>query len=641
VTRKLLHGGGTASSRWCSPGKAQPSGPSAGLANQPSGRYKNHVEFRILGPLEVADGHGAISLDAPKQRALLGVLLLHANEVVSSERLIDELWGERPPATATKVVQNYVSQLRKALGPDVIVTRPPGYVLRIEGDALDSARFHDLTSEGRTLAADGEQARAAARYEEALALWRGPALADVVFESFARNEVEALEEERLGALMDRIDCELALGRQHQLVAELETLVGQYPLRERLRAQLMLALYRSGRQADALTAYREARRTLRDELGLEPSGELHTLERAILTHDASLEASSEVAHQRPARSRLFKLSALPVAALVALAVAFGLALALGGGGEPTPRLLASNSVGFIDAESGRVTKSFSVGREPRSLTVANDSVWVANYRDRTVTRLDRASGRSLAVIPVGGHPTSLTTHRGIVWVWMLEGRLVPIDPRFDSAGEPLPMGERIGRLTTPVRGAMPDAPRRDEGGGRITSGGGFLWVTVPLTTVIRVNPVEPEGAAVIVPDDGARAAIAYRNGEAWVAGYDDVFPIETGTGVPGAGILVGLVRDLAFGAGSLWAVCTRNINQRIGTALRRVDLHGRVVEATINVGNDPVAVALAGGSIWVASRSEQAIRRVDPGENRVVQTTPLGAQPTALAADADGIWVAVG
>ncbi len=261
------------------------------------------MQFRILGSLEIADGEGAISLDAPKQRALLGVLLLYPNEVVSTERLIDELWGERPPATAVKVVQTYVSQLRKLLGDDLIATRPPGYVLRVGEDDLDAKRFRRLAGEGHELAVSGDQERADALYSEALALWRGPPLANVAFESFARSEVERLEEERLDALTDRIDCELALGRHHELTSELESLVKQYPLRERLRAQLMLAFYRSGRQADALVAYQNARRTLVEELGLEPGRELHDLQQAILRHDATLEAPAQLGrpkHERQAR-----------------------------------------------------------------------------------------------------------------------------------------------------------------------------------------------------------------------------------------------------------------------------------------------------------------------------------------------------
>jgi class 3 adenylate cyclase/tetratricopeptide (TPR) repeat protein len=250
------------------------------------GGTKTQVEFRILGPLEVTDPSGTIALPAAKPRTLLGVLLLHANEVVPQDRLVDELWGERAPPSATKLVQTYVGKLRAALGSAVIETRPPGYALPLEEQALDVARFRRLAGEARQLARV-EPMQAARVYFEALSLWRGPALADLSFESFARNEVNRLEEERVVALIDRIDCELLVGHDVELVPELETLVKRYPLRERFRAQLMLALYRAGRQADALTAYVEARHTLIEELGVEPSDELKELQRQILVHDPAL------------------------------------------------------------------------------------------------------------------------------------------------------------------------------------------------------------------------------------------------------------------------------------------------------------------------------------------------------------------
>jgi DNA-binding SARP family transcriptional activator len=234
------------------------------------------MEFRILGPLEVVDEDRQVSLGGARQRAVLALLLTRANEVVSSEWLIDQLWAEQPPKAAANTVQYYVSQLRKALGAERILTRAPGYVIHVEPGELDLDRFELLVDQGD---ADG--------LREALSLWRGQALADLAYEQFAQAEIQRLEELRLAALERRIEADLALGRHAALVGELEQLVAQQPLRERLRSLLMLALYRSGRQADALAAYHAARATLVEELGLEPSPALQELERAILRQDPSL------------------------------------------------------------------------------------------------------------------------------------------------------------------------------------------------------------------------------------------------------------------------------------------------------------------------------------------------------------------
>ncbi len=228
------------------------------------------MEFRILGPLEVHDGEGEVSLAGPKPRALLAVLLLHANEVVPTDRLIDELWGEDSPESADAALRVNVSRLRKALPQDVLTTRSPGYLVRVEPDQLDLHRFERLVDEGRSLLARGLAAGASERLRDALSLWRGPALADFAYESFAQPAIARLEEIRLGAVELRIDADLGLGRHDELVAEVEALVAAHPLRERLRRCLMTALYRSGRQAEALDAYQDARRALVDELGIEPS-----------------------------------------------------------------------------------------------------------------------------------------------------------------------------------------------------------------------------------------------------------------------------------------------------------------------------------------------------------------------------------
>jgi DNA-binding SARP family transcriptional activator len=243
------------------------------------------VEYRILGPLEVVDGDQPLPLGGRQQRALLALLLLRANEVVATDTLIDRLWGERPPATAAKVLQVQVWRLRKALGGDALATRSPGYVLRVGAGDFDLARFEHLVGEARGAA----PAVAAAKLREALALWRGTALADLAHEEFAAAEVGRLEELRVVALEERVEADLALGLHRELVADLEVLAAAHPYRERLHGQLMLALYRSGRQTDALERFQELRRLLDDELGLEPGEQLKQLQKAILAHDPALDA----------------------------------------------------------------------------------------------------------------------------------------------------------------------------------------------------------------------------------------------------------------------------------------------------------------------------------------------------------------
>jgi len=603
------------------------------------------VEYRILGPLEVRDGGRSLSLGTAKQQALLAVLILHANEFVPRERLIDELWGGAPPTTAGKAVQVYVSHLRKLLahnGEQAISTRSGGYLLSLDGESVDALTFERIVREGRERAAAGEAEQAASLFREALALWRGPALAGLSFESAAKNEAERLEEERLAALMDRIDCDLSLGRHERLVGELEGLVAQHPLRERIRSQLMLALYRSGRQADALRVYREGRETLVEELGLEPSEPLQRLERAILVHDPALEAPAGLTETKapvtarapPSRGHRRRLPrALVVAAALVLALLAVMTAVLLRSGEAAPKLLAPDSVGFFDAKSGRITKSFSVGRAPSALTLANNSLWVANYRDQTVTRIDPERGPRRA-FPVGGHPTGIAAFRDTVWVWTLEGLLVPI--RYDVAGDPVSLADEI-------IGAGQSQGYIQSLGGRLTAGGRFLWIAAPGTTVIRVDPADadPRNRTLIVPDAGVQGPIGYKDGEVWVGGANAVFPIEPDSLTPRRGPDVGVVRDLAFGAGSLWVVSGGQAHVGgVVQALRRIDAHTRMVQATIPVGSDPVAVAVAGDSVWVAARTDGVVKRVDPAQNRVVETIPLGAKPTAISATADGVWVAV-
>jgi len=236
------------------------------------------MDYRILGRLEVYDGGREVALGGEKPRALLAILLLHRNESVSADRLIDELWGESPPASATRTLQAYVSRLRKALNGNgaasaaagSVVTQGHGYVLRVGPGELDLERFSELAERGRVALAAGEPGGAVELLREALALWRGPPLADFAYEPFAQAAIAQLEERRLAAMEERVEADLALGRSRELVGELRDLVARHPLRERLRGQLMLALYRSGRQAEALEVYQEFRRRLSEELGSSPA-----------------------------------------------------------------------------------------------------------------------------------------------------------------------------------------------------------------------------------------------------------------------------------------------------------------------------------------------------------------------------------
>ena len=242
------------------------------------------TEFRLLGPVEAAQGGELLALPVGKPRALLARLLLDANRVVAAETLVDALWGETPPASANKLVQAYVSQLRKALPEGTIETRPPGYVLRVGPRDLDLGRFESL-------AADADEETDAARRADvlglALALWRGEPLAEFRDEPFAAAAARRLGELRLAVLERKLEAELELGRHERALPELDALVQEEPLRERPRRLLMLALYRSGRQAEALERYRDGRRLLVGELGIEPGAELQELERRILRRDPSL------------------------------------------------------------------------------------------------------------------------------------------------------------------------------------------------------------------------------------------------------------------------------------------------------------------------------------------------------------------
>ncbi len=361
----------------------------------------------------------------------------HANEFVARERLIDDLWGEAPPPTARQAVNVYVSQLRKSLsraGEDPVTTASGGYRLQVEPDALDASRMQVLVASAREHASKGEPAPAAERFREALSLWRGLALAGLPLESLGRDEVAQLDELRLAVLMDRIDCDLALGRHEEVLGELSLLVRKYPLRERLRAQQMLALYRADRQAEALDAYGEARRTLVDDLGIDPSEALQRLQQAILRRDPALETPEgtatvnglaqrvavlpptlTVAEERAPRRRFRFRWQLTLAVLVILAAAAVAAVTLSTSATATPHVVP-NSLVRLDPRSGKPTLVVPVGVEPGPIVFTPTAIWTVNHGDRTVSRYDLRTHR---VQTRGGFPHQpydvVADMAGNIWV----------------------------------------------------------------------------------------------------------------------------------------------------------------------------------------------------------------------------------
>jgi DNA-binding SARP family transcriptional activator len=374
----------------------------------------------------VLDEGRRLSLGGHQQRALLALLLLRANEVVAVDRIIEALWGDEPPSSATKSVHALVSKLRGRLEHEaaaeggngaengVLLTRPHGYVLTVAQGELDVDRFRALVQEGQKALGAERVAEAAEKLREALALWRGPPLAEFAYDSFAQIEIRKLDDLRLSALEERIDADLKLGRERDVIHELEAHVAANPLRERLRAQLMLALYRSGRQAEALDVYQRARQTLLGELGIEPGSALRQLEAQILNHDPLLDRpirDERPSHlvRRPMRRRAY------VAALAALLLLGALAAAA----VRIPRssnnqaITAANfdSVVAIDPSRARVVARIPVGSTPSAIAVGEGSVWALNADDKTVSQINPKTRTLVKTFGTGGIPTELAAGAG--------------------------------------------------------------------------------------------------------------------------------------------------------------------------------------------------------------------------------------
>ncbi|HYB29899.1 MAG TPA: ABC transporter substrate-binding protein [Solirubrobacteraceae bacterium] len=582
------------------------------------------IEFRVLGSFEVVDDGGSVALGGPKQRALLAVLLLHRGEAVSTDRLIDEIWGERPPASANKLVQGYVSNLRKVLGDGLLVTQGHGYLLVTGSGRTDVDRFDALVGRGREALERGDALTAAAVLREALGVWRGPPLADFAYEPFAQAEIARLEEARLAALEDRIDADLASGEHARLVGELEALVREHPARERLRGQLMLALYRSGRQADALEAYREGRGWLRDELGLEPGHQLRDLERAILAQDPALDlrgADRPAALRRVvARRRRGGILIAGGAAVLLCAIAL---VAMELPSSATVAVLAPpNSLAAIDTGSNRVTAVVPVGTRPGPIAYGAGSLWIGNLDDETVSRVDPATLQMLRTIPMGDPPTAVAFAGRRAWVVDSDPTATfvtatSIDPQFDAIGGTV----RIGNVVPGTAAAA-------------VSQGDTLWVAPFSGELTRLDG--GTGAVMQQTDpNSAPAGIAIGAGAIWTTDSE----ADTVTRVDPTGLVAAYPvghdpTGIAVGDGAVWVADMGD------DAVVRVDPSTYAVTNTIPVGDAPSGVTFGAGSVWVANSGDGTVTRIDPGANRAVATIRVGGSPQAVIVAAGRVWVTI-
>jgi YVTN family beta-propeller protein len=637
------------------------------MAAEPLARRTEPDAFGVLGPLEVLRSGRAVPLGGPRQRAVLALLLVEANRAVSMDRLGEDVWGGDPPEGWVISVQTYVFRLRQALEPGrargaaggVLVTSGRGYLLRAGREQVDAAVFEDGFTAGRAALAAGRAAEAAGTLRAALGLWRGPVLADLADYAFTRPEAARLGELRLAALEARIDADLALGRHDQLTGELEQLAVEHPLRERLHGQLILALYRCGRQAEALAAYRRARDLLAGELGIDPGEPLQRLHAAVLAHDPALDwqdstpalarvpsGGAEMAlagaagrGKAPGRSRLagFRAPARPavppvlatepaqarrrtrrllaIGSAVAVAAAVSIVVvARPWAGEATAQLPA-NSVGLIDSSGGRAGAPVMVG-SPAGLAYGGGAVWVVDSAQGTVSRINPVT-HAVQTIPVWSAPSAVTVTRGNAWVANSgDGTVSQINTATNTVVQQIKVGN------------VPAA---------IASGPSGVWVANQGdNTVQRINPVTGVVTRT-VGVGGLPDGIAVGPHAVWVANSSDgtVTKIDPVTGQPAsAPIYTGAgPAGIAVTTAAVWVANSLNLT------VSKIDPVTNQVTINIPVGDGPGALAAASGGVWVSDEFGATLDLIDPLTNRVSRVISVGSSPQGIVAAGSGVWAA--
>jgi YVTN family beta-propeller protein len=522
------------------------------------------------------------------------------------------------PESAPSSLHAYVSRLRRALGRDRLLRNGHGYRLVVEPDELDLTRFEELLAAGRSRLEQGDPGGAAETLTAALALWQGPPLADFTYEPFARQEIERLEELHLDAVEERIDADLALGRHAHLVPELETLVREHPLREQLRRQLMLALYRSGRQAEALETYRRGRTGLVAELGLEPGPELQRLERQILSHDPALQAPATRA-RRELRRRWIALAAVGVLVVLGGVVAFVLTR-----GDQAPVSAGPNTIGVIDTDSNRLVASIRVGQHPVGIAYRGDDVWVANTDSGTVSRIDPKT-REVGTIGIGSPTTDVVFAGRNIWTGNgSDGTLSEISPVT---------GQRIGGIELPGRRGLIRSSVNS-----LASGAGSLWAAMSNGVVLRVDP---RTRSIQRRIHVAAQSIAYGGGALWAltretrlvrieprinkTSGDQLLGVGPGESLAAAGsqVLAGFFPSLSSSAGVVERLDAESMQ---GVWSRAVEF--------------PSAIAVGRGTVWAASYTQRTVYRIDAVSGRLVKTISVKGAPVAIAIVGSEVWVSI-
>ena len=590
------------------------------------------MEIRLLGPFEVIVDDRIVAIPRGRERALLSLLAIEAGEPVGRDRIIEELWASDAPDQAAKSVQIYISRLRKALGHDLISTTGAGYVLRLTAEELDSRRFEQLVAAGRELL-EADDARGAVRVlDEALGLWRGEALGDFRFDSFAQDEIRRLDELRATAEADRSEAELALGHPEIVIPRLRQLVGDLPLWERPSALLMRALYAAGRQAEALDLYRETGARFRRELGLEPSTELQELERQILNQDPALGSRrSPRRHVQVRRAAWFYVVGGILLAAAAIAVAV---LSFRGGSEVVGLTgVSPNSVGVVDPRSNRLVAQVAVGSGPTAVAVGPTSVWVADAAQQELEAIDPRKLTVRLRVPLAAIPTNLAVGSHAVWATnpldLSAGTISRFDPNKRTVTS-------VKVRTGPVSDLFaPSTPHV------IALAGATVWTDTLHDRLVRISGGSRRSFDLGRGHSIDGIAVGARS--IWVASSVDdvVLRVDARSGrltvppikladVPGrrsAG-----PSAASFGAGSVW------IADALSNQVTRIDPRTNAVVATIPVGIRPTRIAVGAGGVWVLNAGSGTVSRIDSATNRVVATIPVGHTLTGIAVGFGRVWL---